>query len=166
MGRAPGLSAEERAAIGERTRRNWAARRPWLEASKGILAAANAGVYAEASELLFDYIAEREAEMAPDTGQFLNYSAADRRDVIAEISAYADELHSETPRLQERKRQRVIADDEMEEFRVTVLNDIRRLLALSVALRRMREPGPYVGIPSPATRAAARRACQADLDSR
>jgi hypothetical protein len=142
----------------ERIGRAHAENGAWIKAGRPILAAANSGDYGQATELFWDFIAERQAEMVPEAGEVLNFSATDRRHVLAEISAYADELHSETLRLQAERR--TIRDAELEQFRAVLRADIRALIALSAALRREEEmdrDNPYAGIPSPADRAAAVR---------
>lgn len=77
---------EEREKIAASQRERWAASKPWIDASRGILAAANAGDHAQASALLWEYIDEHAAEHAQDQAVILNMSQAERRAIFAQMA--------------------------------------------------------------------------------
>jgi hypothetical protein len=82
---------------------SWDRRRPWLEASRGILAAANTGQKERASALLRLYLEANHAEL---TSEPLNLSQRERRAMIAEMGAEMDALFAETERIRAEKRTR------------------------------------------------------------
>jgi DNA-binding GntR family transcriptional regulator len=66
------MTPEQRARVSAGRRRAWSDNRPWLEASREIQVAANAGDTDRASELLHNYMRHHQAlilnEKEPDDG--------------------------------------------------------------------------------------------------
>lgn len=156
------LSRDSREQIGASQRRAWEQRRTWLDVSKNILAAANAGDRQLASDLLHDYMDSRHAEAENSVHGLQTLDESEIRAMLDSLWAEMDELQQETERLWRERDTPTFSAAEIEQIRSALLQDVRAVLAITTALRRISEghmdlDSPYAGIPSPTQRAAARR---------
>jgi len=152
------LSQESKDRISASQRRRWADRRDWVDVSSAILRAANEGDRDRASALLNEFLDDRHVEFQSSVQGLSALSQQDRREIIAEMADYADELHAETRRIQAARRR--VTDADIETFRLSMLARVRALMTLSNQLHQggsMDKNSPYAGIPSMTERAAARR---------